>query len=189
VRCGRPPARAAARGGRERQAREDGGRACALRGPRRDGADGAHAGDRGPSHDRCAGAPPRDGRAGHRRRGAQHQPLLSINPYWYGTDRDVATELIRIQNETLAEICAAHPDRFVAFASVALQHPDLAVEQIEHGVKRYGLRGAGLGGSVEALVVDAPRYAPARAVEKLAEEATPTRPPPADLIECRSTAA
>jgi predicted TIM-barrel fold metal-dependent hydrolase len=41
------------------------------------------------------------------------------------------------------EICAAHPDRFVAFASVALQHPDLVVEQLEHGVKRYGLRGAG----------------------------------------------
>ena len=61
---------------------------------------------------------------------------LSINPYWYAADRDVATELIRIQNETLAEICAAQPDRFVAFASVALQHPDLAAEQLEQGVKR-----------------------------------------------------
>ena len=49
---------------------------------------------------------------------------LSINPYWYTADRDVATELIRIQNETLAEICGAEPDRFVAFATVALQHPD-----------------------------------------------------------------
>ena len=64
-------------------------------------------------------------------------------------ETDVATEVIRIQNETLAEICAAHPDRFVAFASVALQHPDLAVEQLEHGVERDGLRRAGLGGSVE----------------------------------------
>ena len=27
---------------------------------------------------------------------------LSINPYWYAADRDVAQELIRIQNETLA---------------------------------------------------------------------------------------
>ena len=74
---------------------------------------------------------------------------LSINPYWYAADRDVAQELIRIQNETLAEICGAQPDRFVAFASVALQHPDLAAEQLEQGVKRYGLRGAGLGGSGE----------------------------------------
>ncbi len=85
---------------------------------------------------------------------------LSINPYWYGADRDVATELIRIQNETLAEICAAQPDRFVAFATVALQHPDLAAEQLERGVKRYGLRGAGLGGSVEGLELSDPRFHP-----------------------------
>jgi len=85
---------------------------------------------------------------------------LSINPYWYAADRDVATELIRIQNETLAEICAAQPDRFVAFASVALQHPDLAAEQLEQGVKRYGLRGAGLGGSVEGLELSDPKFHP-----------------------------
>src|SRR5712664_3045963 len=40
---------------------------------------------------------------------------LSINPYWYTAERDLARALIQIQNETLAEICAAHPDRFVAF--------------------------------------------------------------------------
>jgi aminocarboxymuconate-semialdehyde decarboxylase len=85
---------------------------------------------------------------------------LSINPYWYGADRDVATELIRIQNEALAEICAARPDRFVAFATVALQHPDLAVAQLEHGVKRYGLRGAGLGGSVAGLELSDPKFHP-----------------------------
>jgi aminocarboxymuconate-semialdehyde decarboxylase len=85
---------------------------------------------------------------------------LSINPYWYGADRDVARELIRLQNASLAEACAAHPDRFVAFASIALQHPDLAVEQLEEGVKKYGLRGAGLGGSVAGLELSDPRFGP-----------------------------
>ena len=85
---------------------------------------------------------------------------LSINPYWYGADRDVAQKLIQIQNEALAETCAAAPDRFVAFASVALQHPDLAVEQLEQGVKRYGLRGAGLGGSVEGRELSDPAFHP-----------------------------
>jgi aminocarboxymuconate-semialdehyde decarboxylase len=85
---------------------------------------------------------------------------LSINPYWYTADRDLARELIRIQNEALAEICAAQPDRFVAFASVALQHPDLAVEQLEQGVKRYGLRGAGLGGSVNGEELSDPKFHP-----------------------------
>jgi predicted TIM-barrel fold metal-dependent hydrolase len=74
---------------------------------------------------------------------------LSINPYWYKADRDLARQLIRTQNEKLAEACAANPERFVAFASVALQHPDLAAEQLEQGVKKYGLRGAAIGGSVK----------------------------------------
>ena len=85
---------------------------------------------------------------------------LSINPYWYKVDRDVARELIRIQNEKLAEACAANPDRFVAFASVALQHPDLAAEQLEEGVKKYGLRGAGIGGSVNGEDVSDPKFHP-----------------------------
>jgi len=85
---------------------------------------------------------------------------LSINPYWYKADRDVARQLIQIQNEKLAEACAANPDRFVAFASVALQHPDLAAEQLEEGVKKYGLRGAGLGGSVDGEELSSPRFHP-----------------------------
>jgi aminocarboxymuconate-semialdehyde decarboxylase len=85
---------------------------------------------------------------------------LSINPYWYTADRDVAKTLIRIQNEALAAICAAQPERFVAFASIALQHPDLAVEQLEEGVKKYGLRGAGVGGSVDGLELSDPKFHP-----------------------------
>ena len=73
---------------------------------------------------------------------------LSINPFWYEADRDVATQLIKMQNEGLAELCSAHPDRFVAFASVALQFPDLAAQQLEEGVKKLGLRGAAIAGHV-----------------------------------------
>jgi len=83
---------------------------------------------------------------------------LSINPYWYRADRDVAQKLITIQNEKLAEACAANPERFVAFASVALQHPDLAAEQLEQGVKKYGLRGAAIGGSVNGEELSDPKY-------------------------------
>ncbi len=40
--------------------------------------------------------------------------VLSINPYWYGRDRDLAAQIVKIQNEKLAELCAAKPDRFAA---------------------------------------------------------------------------
>jgi len=85
---------------------------------------------------------------------------LSINAYWYGAERDVARQLIRIQNERLAEFCATNPERFVAFASVALQHPDLAAEQLEEGLKTYGLRGAAIGGSVNGEELADPKFHP-----------------------------
>ncbi len=89
---------------------------------------------------------------------------LSINPYWYHAERDAAAELIEIQNAALAEICAATPDRFVAFATVALQHPDLAVEQVRHAVKTYGFRGVSVGCSVEGEELADPRFHPIWAV-------------------------
>jgi aminocarboxymuconate-semialdehyde decarboxylase len=85
---------------------------------------------------------------------------LSINPYWYKAERDVAQALIKIQNEKLAELCAAQPDRFVAFATMALQHPDLAVQQLEEGVKKLGLRGVSVGGSVDGLELANPKFHP-----------------------------
>src|SRR5438094_670239 len=85
---------------------------------------------------------------------------LSINPYWYKTERDLARQICQIQNSKLGEACAAHPDRFVAFATVALQYPDLAAEQLEDGVKKYGLRGAGIGGSVNGEEISDPKFDP-----------------------------
>jgi len=85
---------------------------------------------------------------------------LSINPFWYKADRDLSAALIRLQNEKLAELCAAKPDRFVAFATAALQHPDLAVEQLVYGVKQLGLRGLSVGGSVDGEELADPKFHP-----------------------------
>lgn len=86
--------------------------------------------------------------------------VLSINPYWYRAERDQAAQIIRVQNEKLAEACAAMPDRLLAFASVALQYPDLAAQQLEEGVRKYGLRGAAIGGSVAGLELSDPKFHP-----------------------------
>jgi aminocarboxymuconate-semialdehyde decarboxylase len=74
--------------------------------------------------------------------------VLSINPFWYRKDRDTAAAVVKLQNEKLAGLAAANPDRFAAFASLALQFPDLAVAQLQEAVKKLGLRGAAIGGSV-----------------------------------------
>lgn len=74
--------------------------------------------------------------------------VLSINPFWYRKDRDTAAKIVETQNEKLAELCASRPDRFAAFASLSLQYPDLAAQQLETAVKKLRLRGAAIGGSV-----------------------------------------
>jgi aminocarboxymuconate-semialdehyde decarboxylase len=86
--------------------------------------------------------------------------VLSINPFWYRKDRDLAAEIVRVQNEKLAELSATRPDRFAAFASLALQYPDLALQQLETAVKKLGLRGAAIGGSVAGEEFSDPKFHP-----------------------------
>jgi len=85
---------------------------------------------------------------------------LSVNPFWYKADRDLAEKLIRLQNEKLAELCAQHPDRFVAFATTAMQYPDLAAQQLEYGVRKLGLRGMSVGANVNGEELANPKFHP-----------------------------
>jgi aminocarboxymuconate-semialdehyde decarboxylase len=86
--------------------------------------------------------------------------VLSINPFWYKKDRETAEAICRIHNESLAELCARHPKRLAAFASIPMQHPDLAVAMLEEAVRKLGLKGAAIGGSVAGHDFCHPEYHP-----------------------------
>ena len=86
--------------------------------------------------------------------------VLSINPFWYHRERDLAGQIVKINNEKLAELCAAEPGRFAAFASLTLQAPDLAVQELETAVKKLGLKGAAIGGVVNDLDFSDPKFHP-----------------------------
>jgi predicted TIM-barrel fold metal-dependent hydrolase len=86
--------------------------------------------------------------------------VLSINPNWYDRDRDLAGQIVKIQNEKLAELCASKPDRFAAFASLTLQAPDLAVQELETAVKKQGLKGAAIGGTVGGAAFSDAKFHP-----------------------------
>jgi aminocarboxymuconate-semialdehyde decarboxylase len=86
--------------------------------------------------------------------------ILSINPFWYNRERDLAAAIVKLQNEKLAEFCAAHADRFAGFASLTLQAPDLAVQELETAVKKQGLKGAAIGGSVNGIDFSDARFHP-----------------------------
>lgn len=105
--------------------------------------------------------------------------ILSINPFWYADDRDLTTTLVRVQNEKLAELCAARPDRFRAVAALSLQFPDQAVAELDHAVRKLGLRGAAIGGHVNGLNFSDPKFHPVWA--KAQELGVPMLIHPADL--------
>jgi predicted TIM-barrel fold metal-dependent hydrolase len=86
--------------------------------------------------------------------------VLSVNPFWYGRERDQAAEIVRINNEKMAELCASKPDRFAGFASLTLQAPDLAVKELETAVKQQGLKGAAIGDRVADMEFSDPRLHP-----------------------------
>jgi aminocarboxymuconate-semialdehyde decarboxylase len=86
--------------------------------------------------------------------------VLTVNAYWYGADRDVAARVIPAQNEAIVRAVASHRDRFVPFATVALQHPDLAAEQLQYAWDKLGMRGVGIGATVNGDELANPKFDP-----------------------------
>jgi predicted TIM-barrel fold metal-dependent hydrolase len=86
--------------------------------------------------------------------------VLSVNPFWYSTERDIAEKIVSIQNNKLAELVASQPDRFAAFASLTLQDPALAVTQLETAMKQQGLKGAAIGDRVAGDEFSNPKFDP-----------------------------
>src|SRR5207244_4760534 len=75
-------------------------------------------------------------------------------------DRDLARRMFDVQSEKLAAMCKAIPGRFLGYAPVSLQFPELAAEQLEYGTKRLGFAGAAIGGSVEGEEIAAAKFDP-----------------------------
>jgi len=86
---------------------------------------------------------------------------VDINAFWwYAADRELAAKIVQVHDDGLAKLCAAHPDRFVAFTSPALQFPDLAARQAERAVKELGMRGVAIAGHVAGEPLSKPKYDP-----------------------------
>ena len=94
------------------------------------------------------------------RRGIDVQALDINTFWWYAADRDLATKIVETHDQGLSGWCAAHPDRFVAFSSPALQFPDLAARQAERAVKELGMRGVAVGGHVAGEPLSMSKYDP-----------------------------
>jgi aminocarboxymuconate-semialdehyde decarboxylase len=88
--------------------------------------------------------------------------VISPSPtqYYYWAEPELAQQIVRQQNEAIAEICERHPQRFVGLGTLALQHPELAVEQLKHAIQILGLKGVEISTSVNGKELDDPSLLP-----------------------------
>jgi predicted TIM-barrel fold metal-dependent hydrolase len=83
-------------------------------------------------------------------------------------DRTTGAALARENNDMLAEVVRVRPDRFAAFALLAMQDPEGAALELERCVGKLGFKGALISGTINDLFLDDPRFEPVLAqAEKL----------------------
>jgi len=88
--------------------------------------------------------------------------VLSVCPqtFLYGQPPAVAAAFARVQNEQLAKLVKMQPDRFRAIATVPMQDPRLAAEELRHAMRVLGLGGMQIGSNIAGKNLDDPELEP-----------------------------
>jgi len=80
--------------------------------------------------------------------------------FYYWADAEVALAAARLVNDGIAEMVGAYPARLRGMATLPLQHPDLAIAELERAVREHGFRAVEIGTSVEGSTLAEPRFRP-----------------------------
>ncbi len=85
--------------------------------------------------------------------GIEYQ-VLSPNPltYFHHIESEEAINYCRRHNGELARLVAQHPDRLGALASLPMQSPKAACEELERSVKELGMLGACIGAELPMAI-------------------------------------
>jgi aminocarboxymuconate-semialdehyde decarboxylase len=94
------------------------------------------------------------------RAGVDVHALSLTFPMFYWADAELGTRLARAVNDAMSEAHRAHPDRFVALATLPMQEPKRAVEELDRAARLPGIRGVYLGTNVNGRELDDPAFLP-----------------------------
>ncbi len=78
----------------------------------------------------------------------------------YDVDPELGSGYSRIQNDAIAKVVKTHPDRFVGLATLPLQDPRAAAEELERAMGELGMKGAEIGTDVNGKNLDWPELWP-----------------------------
>ena len=91
------------------------------------------------------------------------------------------TALVRECNDMLADVVSKKPDRFAAFALLAMQDPESAAAELERCVTDLGFKGVMINGTINGQFLDNPKFYPVLAEaekHKVPIYLHPAPPPP-----------
>lgn len=80
--------------------------------------------------------------------------------FYYWADVDLAVKTARLVNDGVAEMVAARPSRLRGMATVPMQHPDAAIDEMERVVREYGFKAIEIGTSIEGAQLAESRFRP-----------------------------
>ena len=88
--------------------------------------------------------------------------VLSNTPQTFLYDQDAAltATTAALQNEQIAKLVKARPDRFMGMATLPMQDPQRAVAELRRARRELGLVGAQIGSHIEGKNLDDPSLAP-----------------------------
>jgi aminocarboxymuconate-semialdehyde decarboxylase len=88
--------------------------------------------------------------------------LLSAAPqtWLYGQEAAVGVAASAIQNDEIARHVKEHPERFSGIATLPMQTPDKAADELRRAMRKLGLHGAMIGSNIGGKNLDDPSFEP-----------------------------
>jgi aminocarboxymuconate-semialdehyde decarboxylase len=88
--------------------------------------------------------------------------VLSATPqtYLYDQDPTLAAATSTLQNDQIAKLTKAHPDRFMGIATLPMQAPARAADELTRAVRKLGMHGAMIGSNIAGKNLDDPALEP-----------------------------
>jgi aminocarboxymuconate-semialdehyde decarboxylase len=88
--------------------------------------------------------------------------VLSATPqtYLYNQEPALAAATSAIQNEQMAKHIAAHPDRFLGIATLPMQDPKRAADELRRAISKLGLKGSMFGSNIMGKNLDDASFEP-----------------------------
>jgi aminocarboxymuconate-semialdehyde decarboxylase len=88
--------------------------------------------------------------------------VLSVSPqtWLYGQETAVGVAGAVIQNDEIARLVKEYPERFSGIATLPMQAPDKAADELRRAITKLGLHGAMIGSNIGGKNLDDPSFEP-----------------------------